>query len=57
MPGPPYELSGQGAYPEPAGGSHPRPAPTLGQHNSEIYAGELGYTPDEVVQLYRLGII
>ena len=44
-------------HPEPVEGSHPRPAPTLGQHNSEIYAGELGYTPEEVVQLYRLGII
>ena len=43
-------------HPEPVEGS-PRPAPTLGQHNSEIYAGELGYTSEEVVQLYRLGII
>ncbi len=50
LPGPPYELSG-------AEVSHSRPAPTLGQHNSEIYAGELGYTPEEVVQLYRLGIV
>ena len=50
LPGPPYELSC-------ADVSQPRPAPTLGQHNSEIYAGELGYTPEEVVQLYRLGII
>ena len=49
-PGPPYALSG-------AEVSQPRPAPTLGQHNSDIYAGELGYTPEEVVQLYRLGII
>ena len=44
-------------HPEPVEGAQPRPAPTLGQHNSEIYAGELGYTPEEVVQLYRLGII
>ena len=43
-------------HPEPVEGS-PRPAPTLGQHNSEIYANELGYAPEEVVQLYRLGII
>ncbi len=50
IPGPPYALAG-------AEVSHPRPAPTLGQHNSEIYAGELGYTPEEVVQLYRLGIV
>ena len=63
MPGPPYELSAPGPHPagpaphpERVEGS-PRPAPTLGQHNSEIYAGELGYTPEDVVQLYRLGII
>ena len=50
IPGPAYELPG-------ATVSQPRPAPTLGQHNSDIYAGELGYTPEEVAQLYRLGII
>ena len=50
LPGPPYELDG-------AEVSQPRPAPTLGQHNSEILAGELGYTPQEVAQLYRTGII
>ena len=50
LPGPPYALAG-------AEVSHPRPAPTLGQHNSEIYAGELGYSPEDVAQLYRLGII
>lgn len=50
MPGPPYELPG-------AEFSQPRPAPTLGQHNSEVYCGELGYTPEEVAQLYRTGII
>ena len=50
MPGPPYTLAG-------AEVSRSRPAPTLGQHNSQVYAGELGYTPEEVVQLYRLGII
>ena len=49
-PGPPYALAG-------AEVSQPGPTPTLGQHNSEIYAGELGYTPEEVAQLYRLGII
>ena len=56
LPGPPYALSAPGARPNPVEAS-PRPAPTLGQHNSEIYADELGYTPEEVVQLYRLGII
>lgn len=50
LPGPPYAIAG-------AETSLPRPAPTLGQHNTEIYGGELGYTPEEVVQLYRLGII
>ena len=62
LPGPPYTLTSPAArseavsHPELVEGS-PRPAPTLGQHNSEIYAGELGYTPEDVVQLYRLGII
>lgn len=50
FPGPPYELPGVAV-------SQPRPAPELGQHNSEIYGGELGYTPEEVAQLYRAGII
>ena len=48
--GPPYELSGSEV-------SETRPAPTLGQHNSEIYCGELDFTPEEVAQLYRTGII
>ncbi len=67
LPGPPYTLTSPAltspaarseavSHPELVEGS-PRPAPTLGQHNSEIYAGELGYTPEEVVQLYLLGII
>ena len=50
FPGAPYALAG-------AQTTLPRPAPTLGQHNSEVYAGELGYTPEEVAQLYRMGII
>ena len=50
MPGPPYALAGAEAV-------QPRPAPTLGQHNSEVYCAELGYTPEEVAQLYRTGII
>ena len=56
FPGPPYELSGAARHPELVEGS-PRPAPALGQHNSEVYCGELGYTPEEVAQLYRTGII
>ena len=50
-PGPPYALSGADGL------SAHGPHRSLGQHNSDIYAGELGYTPEEVVQLYRLGII
>ena len=56
FPGPPYRLSGGDARPGNSG-EPPRPAPTLGQHNSEIYCGELGYAPEEVAQLYRTGII
>ena len=48
--GPPYVFSGSAA-------AEPRPAPTLGQDNSDIYCGELGYTLEEVAQLYRTGII
>jgi len=50
IPGPPYDFPGAEA-------STSRFAPTLGQHNSEVYCGELGYTPEEVGQLYRTGII
>ena len=50
IPGSPYQLSDAIVSPS-------RPAPTLGQHNSEVYCGELGYTPEEVAQLYRTGII
>ena len=50
IPGPPYEMPG-------ATVTQPHPAPTLGQHNTEVYGGELGFTPEEVAQLYRTGII
>jgi crotonobetainyl-CoA:carnitine CoA-transferase CaiB-like acyl-CoA transferase len=33
------------------------PAPTLGQHNHEIYVEGLGYTNDELVQLRQLDVI
>ena len=56
VPGPPYVLSGTSSHPEPVEGL-PSPAPMLGQHNSDVYCGELGYSPDDVVQLYRTGII
>ena len=32
-------------------------APLLGQHNTEIYCGELGYTPADLVNLRTAGII
>ena len=33
------------------------PAPTLGQHNEEVYTGELGFTHEQLVALYQTGII
>lgn len=34
-----------------------QPAPLLGQHNSEIFVQELGYSPEELVSLRQLGVI
>lgn len=34
-----------------------RSAPTLGQHNEEIFCGELEYSKTELVQLFSLGVI
>ena len=50
VPGPPFALSDSET-------SQPRPAPMLGQHNSEVFCGELGFAAEDVAQLYRTGII
>ena len=34
-----------------------RPAPALGEHNEEVYAELLGYTPQQVAQLKEQGVI
>jgi len=34
-----------------------RPAPTLGEHNEEIYCGRLGYSKEDLVELRRAGVI
>ena len=49
-PGAPYVLSDA-----PARDS--QPAPYLGQHNEEVYTGELGFTHEQLVALYQTGII
>ena len=34
-----------------------RPAPLLGQHNGEVYVGELGYTSQELIKLRQAGVV
>ncbi len=36
---------------------HPGPPPTLGQHNREILAGQLGLTDEEITDLENAGVI
>ena len=49
-PGTPFELTGQERR-------QPAAAPTIGQHNREVYCGRLSYTPEELVKLRQTGII
>jgi len=49
-PGAPFKLSG-------TPWSIERPAPLIGQHNEEIYGGELGMKGEELMQLQEKGII
>ncbi len=34
-----------------------RPAPRLGQHNQEVFCGEIGLTPERLASLHQAGII
>ena len=49
-PGVPYALSGVEVH-------GAKPAPYLGQHNEEVYTGELGFSHEQLVALYQTGII
>ncbi|MCH7621567.1 MAG: CoA transferase [Chloroflexi bacterium] len=58
-----HPVAGSGKYPGPGPNLSgydfqiSRPAPLLGQHNSEIFCGELGYSSLDLVQLRAGGII
>ena len=50
MPGRPFVLTG-------TPWSVRRPAPALGEHNGEIFSGELGLSPGALVALSNAGVI
>ena len=50
FPGPPFQLTGLDQGPLAA-------APTIGQHNRDVYCRRLGYNPEELVKLHQTGII
>ena len=49
-PGGPFEM-GEGGF------ALRRPAPTLGQHNTELYCGQLGLSPADLANLSQQGVI
>ena len=48
-PGPAFRMAGSP--------SRWRPAPLLGQHNHEVYCGELGYSRDDLARLRYAGVV
>ena len=49
LPGPPFKMEG--------GSVSPAAAPALGEHNQEVFCGRLGYSPEELEQLRRSGVV
>jgi crotonobetainyl-CoA:carnitine CoA-transferase CaiB-like acyl-CoA transferase len=49
--------AGLPVHPAPAGGWCHRPPPTLGQHNDDVLAGEIGLAPSELDELRRRRVI